>query len=236
MDRAHRIGQKKPVRVFRLISTLTVEERIRQRAASKMLLDTTVVGATAAMEGVSPDEVGGEVEATPDSGPTTLSQDELLQLLGGGQLGTKRALGKVLGGAQLRKSVSKAVAGALAATGGGGVEEEEEAAALEGEEMEEEEAEAMEEDDEDEDEDEDGDEDEDEGEEAAGGASRKRKRVDESTELAQAVAKAAAAAVLEAAGEEGEEGEEGDGPKGDGRRRLPARKRQQAQVMPPNDP
>ena len=117
MDRAHRIGQKKPVRVFRLISTLTVEERIRQRAASKMLLDTTVVGATAAMEGVSPDEVGGEVEATPDSGPTTLSQDELLQLLGGGQLGTKRALGKVLGGAQLRKSVSKAVAGALAATG-----------------------------------------------------------------------------------------------------------------------
>ena len=88
MDRAHRIGQKKPVRVFRLISTLTVEERIRQRAASKMLLDTTVVGATAAMEGVSPDEVGGEVEATPDSGPTTLSQDELLQLLGGGQLGT----------------------------------------------------------------------------------------------------------------------------------------------------
>ena len=230
MDRAHRIGQKKPVRVFRLISTLTVEERIRQRAASKMLLDTTVVGATAAMEGVSPDEVGGEVEATPDSGPTTLSQEELLQLLGGGQLGTKRALGKVRGGAQLRKSVSKAVAGALAATGGGGVEEEEEAAALEGEEMEEEEAEAMEEDEEDEDED------EDEGEEAAGGASRKRKRVDESTELAQAVAKAAAAAVLEAAGEEGEEGEEGDGPKGDGRRRLPARKRQQAQVMPPNDP
>jgi hypothetical protein len=78
-------------------------------------------------------------------------------------------------------------------------------------------------------EDEDEDEDEDDGEEAAGGASRKRKRVDESTELAQAVAKAAAAAVLEAAGEEGEEGEEGEGPKGDGRRRLPARKRQQAQ-------
>jgi adenosinetriphosphatase len=78
-------------------------------------------------------------------------------------------------------------------------------------------------------EDEDEEEDEDDGEEAAGGASRKRKRVDESTELAQAVAKAAAAAVLEAAGEEGEEGEEGEGPKGDGRRRLPARKRQQAQ-------
>ena len=36
MDRAHRIGQKKVVRVFRLISEGTVEERIIQKAEIKL--------------------------------------------------------------------------------------------------------------------------------------------------------------------------------------------------------
>jgi len=31
MDRAHRIGQKRPVRVFRLITESTVEERIVEK-------------------------------------------------------------------------------------------------------------------------------------------------------------------------------------------------------------
>ncbi|KAH9516131.1 SWI/SNF- matrix-associated actin-dependent regulator of chromatin sub A member 5 [Dermatophagoides farinae] len=42
-DRAHRIGQKKTVRVFRLITENTVEERIVERAEVKLRLDTLVI-------------------------------------------------------------------------------------------------------------------------------------------------------------------------------------------------
>ncbi|KAL4630809.1 putative global transcription activator SNF2L1 [Arapaima gigas] len=43
MDRAHRIGQKKTVRVFRLITENTVEERIVERAEMKLRLDSIVI-------------------------------------------------------------------------------------------------------------------------------------------------------------------------------------------------
>ncbi|XP_023574594.1 probable global transcription activator SNF2L1 isoform X2 [Octodon degus] len=43
MDRAHRIGQKKPVRVFRLITDNTIEERIVERAEIKLRLDSIVI-------------------------------------------------------------------------------------------------------------------------------------------------------------------------------------------------
>lgn len=43
MDRAHRIGQKKQVRVFRLISENTVEEKIVERAEVKLRLDKLVI-------------------------------------------------------------------------------------------------------------------------------------------------------------------------------------------------
>ncbi|XP_060230470.1 probable global transcription activator SNF2L1 isoform X2 [Meriones unguiculatus] len=43
MDRAHRIGQRKPVRVFRLITDNTVEERIVERAEIKLRLDSIVI-------------------------------------------------------------------------------------------------------------------------------------------------------------------------------------------------
>ncbi|KAF5891766.1 SWI/SNF-related matrix-associated actin-dependent regulator of chromatin subfamily A member 5-like, partial [Clarias magur] len=43
MDRAHRIGQKKPVRVFRFITENTVEERIVERAEMKLRLDSIVI-------------------------------------------------------------------------------------------------------------------------------------------------------------------------------------------------
>ena len=43
MDRAHRIGQKKQVRVFRLITDNTVEERIIDRAEMKLRLDNVVI-------------------------------------------------------------------------------------------------------------------------------------------------------------------------------------------------
>lgn len=42
-DRAHRIGQKKQVRVFRFITENTVEERIVERAEMKLRLDSIVI-------------------------------------------------------------------------------------------------------------------------------------------------------------------------------------------------
>lgn len=43
MDRAHRIGQKKEVRVFRLITEDSVEERIIQKAEIKLRMDALVI-------------------------------------------------------------------------------------------------------------------------------------------------------------------------------------------------
>uniref|UniRef100_A0A183EYK7 Helicase C-terminal domain-containing protein n=1 Tax=Gongylonema pulchrum TaxID=637853 RepID=A0A183EYK7_9BILA len=42
-DRAHRIGQKKQVRVFRFITDNTVDERIIERAEMKLHLDSIVI-------------------------------------------------------------------------------------------------------------------------------------------------------------------------------------------------
>ena len=45
MDRAHRIGQKKPVTVFRMVTANSVEERMLERAMRKLFLDAMVVQA-----------------------------------------------------------------------------------------------------------------------------------------------------------------------------------------------
>jgi SWI/SNF-related matrix-associated actin-dependent regulator of chromatin subfamily A member 5 len=42
MDRVHRIGQEKPVHVYRLVTKGTIEERIVQRAKKKLFLDSMV--------------------------------------------------------------------------------------------------------------------------------------------------------------------------------------------------
>ncbi|PVF96711.1 hypothetical protein CPB86DRAFT_786641 [Serendipita vermifera] len=42
-DRAHRIGQKKPVLVFRLVSQHTIEETVLQRAAEKRRLEALII-------------------------------------------------------------------------------------------------------------------------------------------------------------------------------------------------
>ena len=38
-DRAHRIGQKKPVKIFRLVTEDTIEEKILDRAMKKLHLE-----------------------------------------------------------------------------------------------------------------------------------------------------------------------------------------------------
>jgi len=43
MDRAHRIGQKKPVQVFRFVTEGSVEEKIIERADRKLFLDAAVI-------------------------------------------------------------------------------------------------------------------------------------------------------------------------------------------------
>ena len=48
MDRAHRIGQKKDVTVYRLVSKGTIEERILERQRMKQSLADGVIGAVAA--------------------------------------------------------------------------------------------------------------------------------------------------------------------------------------------
>ena len=42
-DRAHRIGQKKQVKVFRFITENTVEDRIVEKAEMKLRLDNVVI-------------------------------------------------------------------------------------------------------------------------------------------------------------------------------------------------
>jgi len=42
-DRAHRIGQTKPVLIFRLISRHTIESKIMQRASEKRQLEALVI-------------------------------------------------------------------------------------------------------------------------------------------------------------------------------------------------
>ena len=43
MDRAHRIGQKKEVYVYRLVSNQTVEEKIVERQAIKLKVDQVFI-------------------------------------------------------------------------------------------------------------------------------------------------------------------------------------------------
>ncbi|CAG9859824.1 unnamed protein product [Phyllotreta striolata] len=65
MDRAHRIGQKKQVRVFRFITENTVEEKIVERAEVKLRLDKLVI----------------QQGRLADSKGQTLNKDEMLNMI-----------------------------------------------------------------------------------------------------------------------------------------------------------
>ena len=55
IDRAHRIGQTRNVRIFRLITRGSIEERILTRAQQKIRLDTAVVKSDNRLD-VDPDD------------------------------------------------------------------------------------------------------------------------------------------------------------------------------------
>jgi len=90
MDRAHRIGQLKQVRVFRMITENTVEERIIERAEIKLRLDNVVIqqGRLAdSSNKVNKEEMLGwirhgadQIFASKDSLITDENIDEILQV------------------------------------------------------------------------------------------------------------------------------------------------------------
>jgi SWI/SNF-related matrix-associated actin-dependent regulator of chromatin subfamily A member 5 len=83
MDRVHRIGQEKPVHVYRLVTKGTIEERIVQRAKKKLFLDSMVNrGSTAQGEALE-----------------TLSKAEMLKML---KFGASAVFGGENGDAQVK--------------------------------------------------------------------------------------------------------------------------------------
>lgn len=89
MDRAHRIGQTKTVRVFRMVTDSTVEERVIERAEMKLRLDNIVIQQgrlTEAQKALGKDEMltmirhgADQVFANKDSDITDEDIDTLLQ-------------------------------------------------------------------------------------------------------------------------------------------------------------
>jgi len=69
MDRAHRIGQDKPVLVLRLAAANSVDGRMLKRANSKLMLERLVI------------RKGAFMASEADTKASSLSNDELMELL-----------------------------------------------------------------------------------------------------------------------------------------------------------
>ena len=83
-DRAHRIGQTKQVRIYRLIAESSFEERVLMRARQKLILDALVIkkhGEASALDGLA-EERGGDADGEgADSDMGKLSVDVLWSML-----------------------------------------------------------------------------------------------------------------------------------------------------------
>lgn len=100
-DRCHRLGQKKPVSVYRLVSENTVEEKIVERAQQKLKLDAMVVqqGRLKDKDKVTKEEILAAVRFGADivfrSEESTITDDDIDVILERGMAKTKELAEKI---------------------------------------------------------------------------------------------------------------------------------------------
>ncbi|KAH7648470.1 hypothetical protein FG379_002905 [Cryptosporidium bovis] len=81
MDRAHRIGQKKPVFVFRLCHEHTIEEKIIERANLKLQLDFAIIQ-QGRLKGLGAAGAGGSgLPSCVENNSNILSKNELMNMI-----------------------------------------------------------------------------------------------------------------------------------------------------------
>ena len=101
MDRAHRIGQKKEVQVFRFCTESSIEEKVIEKAYKKLKLDALVIqqGRLQNKKGMSKDDLldmvrnGAEKIFNATSG--TLTDDDIDAILARGEAATKQLNDKI---------------------------------------------------------------------------------------------------------------------------------------------
>ena len=100
-DRCHRLGQKKPVNVYRLVTENTVEEKIVERAQQKLKLDAMVVqqGRLKEKDKVTKEEIMAAVRFGADtifrSEESTITDDDIDAILERGKNKTKELAEKL---------------------------------------------------------------------------------------------------------------------------------------------
>jgi SWI/SNF-related matrix-associated actin-dependent regulator of chromatin subfamily A member 5 len=93
-DRAHRIGQKKEVQVFRFCTEFTIEEKVIERAYKKLALDALVIqqGRLAEQKAVNKDELLQMVrygaEKVFSSGDSTITDEDIDRIIAKGEEAT----------------------------------------------------------------------------------------------------------------------------------------------------
>ncbi|CAK3740071.1 ISWI chromatin-remodeling complex ATPase ISW2 [Lecanosticta acicola] len=122
MDRAHRIGQKKQVMVFRFVTEKAIEEKVLERAAQKLRLDQLVIqqgrSQQQAKQAASKDELLGMIQHGAETifeqkegfGANGMTEDDLDAILRKGEEKTKEMTSKYekLGLDDLQKFSSEA--------------------------------------------------------------------------------------------------------------------------------